>query len=39
MYYNDEAKCAEAERIAIESYIIGNNSVPKISNIVTTRIV
>jgi len=39
MHYNDESKFAEAEKIAKESYIIGDKSVSKISRLVTVRIV
>jgi len=39
MHHNDHAKAAEAEKIATEAYIIGEKSVPKITNLVTKRIV
>ena len=39
MHYNDAAKAREAERLAVEAYIIGDKPVPKITNLVTKRIV
>ena len=39
MHYNDATKAKEAERLAVEAYIIGDKPVPKITNLVTKRIV